>query len=214
MRDPNDVSTIDIMSTLIGYARVSTADQSLDMQMDALKKAGCHQVFTDVASAVKSVRPGLEKALAYLREGDTLVVWKIDRLGRSLAHLVQTVDQLRERGVAFRSLTDAGLDTTTRNGKLLFNLFATLAEFERDLIRERTKAGLATAAANGRRGGRRPVITPAKLDRALRLIRDKKLTVREAAAVIGVGKTALYEAIKATDKVHNSEIEGVDQADL
>lgn len=214
MRDPNDVSTIDIMSTLIGYARVSTADQSLDMQMDALKKAGCHQVFTDVASAVKSVRPGLEKALAYLREGDTLVVWKIDRLGRSLAHLVQTVDQLRERGVAFRSLTDAGLDTTTRNGKLLFNLFATLAEFERDLIRERTKAGLATAAANGRRGGRRPVITPAKLDRALRLIRDKKLTVREAAAVIGVGKTALYEAIKATDTAHNSEIEGAEQADL
>ncbi len=210
MRDPNDVSTIDIMSTLIGYARVSTADQSLDMQIDSLKKAGCHQVFTDVASAVKSVRPGLEKALAYLREGDTLVVWKIDRLGRSLAHLVQTVDQLRERGVAFRSLTDAGLDTTTRNGKLLFNLFATLAEFERDLIRERTKAGLATAAAKGRRGGRRPVITSAKLDRALRLIRDKNLTVREAAAVIGVGKTALYEALKAT----GSEIEGIEQADL
>ncbi|HHP5462206.1 TPA: recombinase family protein [Aeromonas veronii] len=210
MRDPNDVSTLDIMSTLIGYARVSTADQSLDMQIDSLKKAGCHQVFTDVASAVKSVRPGLEKALAYLREGDTLVVWKIDRLGRSLAHLVQTVDQLRERGVAFRSLTDAGLDTTTRNGKLLFNLFATLAEFERDLIRERTKAGLATAAAKGRRGGRRPVITSAKLDRALRLIRDKNLTVREAAAVIGVGKTALYEALKAT----GSEIEGIEQADL
>ncbi|MCK2086494.1 recombinase family protein [Aeromonas sp. 3925] len=210
MRDPNDVSTIDIMSTLIGYARVSTADQSLDMQIDSLKKAGCHQVFTDVASAVKSVRPGLEKALAYLREGDTLVVWKIDRLGRSLAHLVQTVDQLRERGVAFRSLTDAGLDTTTRNGKLLFNLFATLAEFERDLIRERTKAGLATAAAKGRRGGRRPVMTSAKLDRALRLIRDKNLTVREAAAVIGVGKTALYEALNAT----GSEIEGIEQADL
>ena len=214
MRDPNDVGTIDIMSTLIGYARVSTADQSLDMQIDSLKKAGCHQVFTDVASAVKSVRPGLEKALAYLREGDTLVVWKIDRLGRSLAHLVQTVDQLRERGVAFRSLTDAGLDTTTRNGKLLFNLFATLAEFERDLIRERTKAGLATAAAKGRRGGRRPVITSAKLDRALRLIRDKNLTVREAAAVIGVRKTALYEALKATDTAHSSEIEGIEQADL
>lgn len=214
MRDPNDVGTIDIISTLIGYARVSTADQSLDMQIDSLKKAGCHQVFTDVASAVKSVRPGLEKALAYLREGDTLVVWKIDRLGRSLAHLVQTVDQLRERGVAFRSLTDAGLDTTTRNGKLLFNLFATLAEFERDLIRERTKAGLATAAAKGRRGGRRPVITSAKLDRALRLIREKNLTVREAAAVIGVGKTALYEALKATDTAHSSEIEGFEQADL
>lgn len=214
MRDPNDVGTIDIMSTLIGYARVSTADQSLDMQIDSLKKAGCHQVFTDVASAVKSVRPGLEKALAYLREGDTLVVWKIDRLGRSLAHLVQTVDQLRERGVAFRSLTDAGLDTTTRNGKLLFNLFATLAEFERDLIRERTKAGLATAAAKGRRGGRRPVITSAKLERALRLIKDKNLTVREAAAVIGVGKTALYEALKATGADHSSEIEGIEQADL
>lgn len=214
MRDPNDVGTIDIMSTLIGYARVSTTDQSLDMQIDSLKKAGCHQVFTDVASAVKSVRPGLEKALAYLREGDTLVVWKIDRLGRSLAHLVQTVDQLRERGVAFRSLTDAGLDTTTRNGKLLFNLFATLAEFERDLIRERTKAGLATAAAKGRRGGRRPVITSAKLERALRLIKDKNLTVREAAAVIGVGKTALYEALKATGADHSSEIEGIEQADL
>lgn len=214
MRDPNDVGTIDIMSTLIGYARVSTADQSLDMQIDSLKKAGCHQVFTDVASAVKSVRPGLEKALAYLREGDTLVVWKIDRLGRSLAHLVQTVDQLRERGVAFRSLTDAGLDTTTRNGKLLFNLFATLAEFERDLIRERTKAGLATAAAKGRRGGRRPVITSPKLERALRLIKDKNLTVREAAAVIGVGKTALYEALKATGADHSSEIEGIEQADL
>ena len=210
MRDPNDVSTLDIMSTLIGYARVSTADQSLDMQIDSLKKAGCHQVFTDVASAVKSVRPGLEKALAYLREGDTGVGGKIERLGGSLAHLVQTVDQLRERGVAFRSLTDAGLDTTTRNGKLLFNLFATLAEFERDLIRERTKAGLATAAAKGRRGGRRPVITSAKLERALRLIKDKNLTVREAAAVIGVGKTALYEALKAT----GSEIEGIEQADL
>ena len=137
MRDPNDPGTMDIgMTTLIGYARVSTADQSLDMQIEALKKAGCHQVFTDVASGAKAGRPGLEKALAYLREGDTLVVWKIDRLGRSLPHLVQTVDELRERGVAFRSLTDAGIDTATRNGKLLFNLFATLAEFERDLDRK------------------------------------------------------------------------------
>jgi DNA invertase Pin-like site-specific DNA recombinase len=109
------------------------------MQIDALKKAGCHQVFTDVASGAKADRPGLDKALEYLREGDTLVVWKIDRLGRSLVHLVQTIDALRERGVGFRSLTDAGIDTTTRNGKLLFNLFATLAEFERDLISERTK---------------------------------------------------------------------------
>ncbi|MDO4636352.1 MAG: recombinase family protein [Lautropia sp.] len=197
MRDPNDPGTMDIgMTTLIGYARVSTADQSLDMQIGALKKAGCHQVFTDVASGAKAARPGLEKALAYLREGDTLVVWKIDRLSRSLPHLVQTVDELRERGVAFRSLTDAGIDTATRNGKLLFNLFATLAEFERDLIRERTKAGLVTAAARGRHGGRRPVVTPAKLERARKLMADKALTVREAAAAVKVGKTALYEALK------------------
>lgn len=109
---------------------------------------------------------------------------------------MQTVDELRERGVAFRSLTDAGIDTATRNGKLLFNLFATLAEFERDLIRERTKAGLATAAARGRHGGRRPVVTPAKLERARKLMADKGLTVREAAAAVKVGKTALYEALK------------------
>ena len=201
MRDPNDSSTMDIgMTTLIGYARVSTADQSLDMQIEALKKAGCNQVFTDVASGSKAARPGLEKALAYLREGDTLVVWKIDRLGRSLRHLVQTVDELRERGVAFRSLTDTGIDSTTRNGKLLFNLFAMLAEFERDLIRERTKAGLSAAAAQGRKGGRRHVVTPAKLERARKLITTKQMSVREAAVVIKVGKTALYEALnKAGD---------------
>ena len=186
MRDPNDPGTMDIgMTTLIGYARVSTADQSLDMPIEALEKAGCHQVFTDVASGAKAARPGLEKA-----------VWKIDRLGRSLGHLVQTALELRERGVGFRSLTDAGIDTETRTGKLMFNLFATLAEFERDLIRERTKAGLATAAARGRHGGRRPVVTPAKLERARKLMADKGLTVREAAAAVKVGKTALYEALK------------------
>nr|AGH89369.1 putative resolvase [uncultured bacterium] len=187
--------------TLIGYARVSTADQSLEMQVEALKAAGCDQVFTDVASGAKAERPGLDKALEYLREGDTLMVWKIDRLGRSLAHLVQTVEELRERGVGFRSLTDAGIDTTTRSGRLLFNLFATLAEFERDLIRERTKAGLANAVARGRNGGRRPVVTPEKLARAQKLMQSaaeggKGLTVREAAAAIKVGKTALYDALK------------------
>ncbi|WP_443694971.1 recombinase family protein [Pseudomonas sp.] len=183
------------MTTLIGYARVSTPDQNVAMQVDALEKAGCHRVFTDVASGAKASRPGLDQALAYLREGDTLTVWKIDRLGRSLSHLVQTVDDLRDRGVSFRSLNDAGIDTTTRNGKLLFNLFATLAEFERDLIRERTKAGLESAAARGRHGGRRPVITPSKLDKAQKLM-AKGLSVREAAAAIKVGKTALYDALR------------------
>lgn len=195
MRDPKDSKTLDIgITTLIGYARVSTSDQSVTMQVDALEKAGCVRVFTDVASGAKASRPGLDEALSYLREGDTLVVWKIDRLGRSLSHLVQTVDALRDRGVSFRSLNDAGIDTTTRNGKLLFNLFGTLAEFERDLIRERTKAGIESAAARGRHGGRRPVITPAKLAKAQQLM-SKGLTVREAAAAIKVGKTALYGAL-------------------
>ncbi|EET8237118.1 recombinase family protein [Escherichia coli] len=197
MRDQHDTKTASMdMSTLIGYARVSTADQSLDMQIDALKKAGCHQVFTDVASGAKADRLGLDKALEYLREGDTLVVWKIDRLGRSLAHLVQTIDALRERGVGFRSLTDAGIDTTTRSGKLLFNLCAMLAEFERDLISERTKASLAVAKARGRKGGRRVAVTPYMLERA-RILMDKKgLTVGEAAAALSVGRSTLYRALK------------------
>jgi DNA invertase Pin-like site-specific DNA recombinase len=201
MRDPNDPGTLDIgMTTLIGYARVSTPDQNLAMQVEALKKAGCHRVFTDVASGAKSARPGLDEALAYLRHGDTLVVWKLDRLGRSLSHLVQTVEDLRERGVGFRSLTDAGMDTTTSSGRLLFNMMAALAAFERDLIRERTKAGLVSAAARGRKGGRRPVVTPAKLAKARRLIDESGLTVREAASAVGVGKTALYDALRAEDE--------------
>ena len=197
MRDPNDHGTLEIaMGTAIGYARVSTSDQNLAMQVEALEQAGCQRVFTDVASGAKEDRPGLEKALQYLREGDTLVVWKLDRLGRSLNHLVQTVEGLRRREVSFRSLSDPGIDTTTRSGRLLFNLFASLAEFERDLIHERTMAGLASAAARGRKGGRKPVITPTKLQKA-KLMLNKGLTVREAAAAIKVGKTALYEALKA-----------------
>jgi len=196
MRDPNDTQTDDLnMTTLIGYARVSTPDQNLSMQVEALEKAGCHRIFTDVASGAKAERPGLEEALAYLRKGDTLVVWKIDRLGRSLSHLVQIVDSLRDRGVSFRSLNDSGMDTTTRNGRLIFNVFASFAEFERDLIRERTKAGLESAAAQGRLGGRRPVITPATLLKAKQLM-AKGLTVREAAASLKVGKSALYAALR------------------
>lgn len=195
MKHPHDPGTMEMaMPTLIGYARVSTSDQNMAMQVEALEKAGCHRVFTDVASGAKADRPGLDQALAYLRDGDTLVVWKIDRLGRSLSHLVQTVEALRDRGVSFRSLNDAGIDTSTRNGKLMFNFFAMLAEFERDLIRERTKAGLASAVAQGRNGGRKPVITPEKLAKAQQLIAQGK-TVREAAAAIKVGKTPLYEAL-------------------
>lgn len=209
MRDQHDTKTASMdMSTLIGYARVSTAEQSLDMQIDALKKAGCHHVFTDIASGAKgakSHRPGLEKALEYLREGDTLVVWKIDRLGRSLVHLVQTVDALRERGIGFRSLTDAGIDTTTRNGKMLFNLFATLAEFERDLISERTKASLAVARARGRKGGRRFMVTPDKLAKARALMEKRGMTVGEAAKALNIGRSTLYRALNADSDTKDDE---------
>lgn len=178
----------------IGYARISTADQSLAPQVDALKAAGCAEIFEDCVSGAKTDRPGLNEALDHLRSGDTLIVWKLDRLGRSMSHLIDTVRDLDQRGVGFRSLTE-GIDTTTSGGTLVFHLFGALAQFERDLIRERTRAGLSAAAARGRKGGRKAVVTPEKLARAKMLI-EKGLTVREAAARIKVGKTALYDAIK------------------
>jgi DNA invertase Pin-like site-specific DNA recombinase len=138
---------------LIGYARISTHEQNLDLQEDALKAAGCKKVYTDKTGGAKSERPGLEKALADARPGDTLVVWKLDRLGRSLKHLIETVTDLSHRGVGFKSLQE-NIDTTTSGGKLVFHVFGALAEFERDIIRERTLAGLAAARARGRKGGR------------------------------------------------------------
>lgn len=179
----------------IGYARVSTAEQDLALQFDALAKAGCARVFEDTASGATADRPGLPAALAFAREGDVLVVWKLDRLGRSLPHLIETVNALEARGVGFRSLTEA-IDTTTPGGRLIFHIFGALGQFERDLIRERTRAGLDAAAARGRRGGRRPVMTEEKLRRARKLM-AQGLTVREVAARIKVGKTALYAALGA-----------------
>ena len=170
----------------------------MSLQITALKKAGCHRIFKDVASGAKSARPGLDSALEYLREGDTLIVWKLDRLGRSLTHLVQTVDVLRDRNVGFRSLTES-IDTTTPSGELIFHMFAVLAQFERNLIRERTKAGLEIAKARGRKGGRRPVITPDKLAKARKLIELKDLTVREAAFSLKVSKSALYVALSRNE---------------
>jgi DNA invertase Pin-like site-specific DNA recombinase len=178
---------------VIGYVRVSTAMQDGALQHDALIKAGCSKLFEDKASGAKSDRPGLNDALAYVRDGDVLAVWKLDRLGRSLPHLIETVTSLGGRGIGFRSLTE-GVDTSTPNGRLVFHIFGALAEFERDLIRERTGAGLAAAAARGRKGGRKPVMTSEKLARAKALIAEG-LNVREAAARVKVGKTALYEAL-------------------
>lgn len=179
---------------LIGYARVSTTEQYTTLQIDALCHAGCQRVFEDTASGVKAERPGLTAALAYLREGDVLTVWRLDRLGRSLSHLIETVDTLQARGAGLRSLTE-NIDTTTAGGLLIFHVFGALGQFERDLIRERTKAGLSAAAARGRKGGRKPVVTADKLLRAREYIANG-LNVREAAARLKIGKTALYAALQ------------------
>src|ERR687890_252727 len=143
---------------LIGYARVSTEDQNLDLQRDALETAGCEQIYTDRVSGTKARRPGLEQALSHLRAGDTLVVWRLDRLGRSLRHLIDTVTELQEKGIGFKSLTES-IDTTTSGGRLVFHIFASLAEFEREIIRERTQAGLQAARARGKTGGRPKALT-------------------------------------------------------
>lgn len=179
----------------IGYARVSTTDQDFALQLDALAAGGCDQVFEDRASGAKADRPGLAQALAYVRPGDVLVVWKLDRLGRSMSHLVDTVRELDGRGIGLRSLTEQ-IDTTTPGGRLIFHVFGALGQFERDLIRERTRAGLTAAAARGRHGGRKPVVTAEKLSKAQSLI-AKGLTTREAATRVKVGKTALYKALQA-----------------
>lgn len=180
----------------IGYARVSTAEQDTALQTDALQKAGCSRIFEDKVSGAKAERPGLAAALSYLREGDILVVWRLDRLGRSLRHLIETVATLEAQGVGFQSLTE-NIDTTTPGGRLIFHVFGALGQFERDLIRERTRAGLAAAAARGRKGGRKPVMTPEKLQRAREYIANG-LNVREAAARLKVGKSTLYVALQTT----------------
>ena len=187
---------------LIGYVRVSTAEQNTALQTDALRKAGCKRVFEDTVSGVKADRPGLTAALAYLRDGDVLTVWRLDRLGRSLPHLIETIGALEARGVGFRSLSES-IDTTTSGGRLIFHVFGALGQFERDLIRERTKAGLASAAARGRKGGRRPVVTPDKLRRAREYL-SNGLNVREAAARLKIGKTALYAALQAASRNRSS----------
>lgn len=183
---------------LIGYARVSTNAQDLALQLDALRAIGCERIFEDRVSGAKTDRPGLAAALGFIREGDVLAVWKLDRFGRSMSHLLETVESLNRQGIGFRSITEA-IDTTTPGGRLVFHIFGALGQFERDLIRERTRAGLSAAAARGRKGGRKPVVTPDKLRRAQILLSDEKLTVVEVAGRLKVGKTALYNALKAVE---------------
>lgn len=176
---------------LIGYARVSTQDQDLALQREALTTAGCEKLFTEKASGAQRDRPALQAALHYTRSGDTLVVWKLDRLARSLKQLIETVEELEERKIGLRSLTEA-IDTTTSGGKLVFHVFAALAEFERGLIRERTRAGLDAARAQGRTGGRPPAMKAADLAAARALLRDPEITVANAAKRLGVAPSTLY----------------------
>jgi DNA invertase Pin-like site-specific DNA recombinase len=178
---------------LVGYARVSTADQTPALQLDALKAAGCEQVFVEKASGAQRERPELTAALAYVRDhaGDVLVVWKMDRLARSLAQLIATVTDLEGRGVGFRSLTEA-IDTTSAGGRLVFHIFGAMAEFERSIIRERTRAGLAAARTRGKTGGRPPALTPKDLVAAKALLVDPEISVEDVARRLGVAPSTLY----------------------
>jgi len=176
---------------LLGYACVSTLEQDPVLQHDALAAAGCVRVFTDRASGALDERVELARVLDHAREGDTVVVWRLDRLGRSLRHLVDTITELEHRGVGFRSLSES-IDTTTPGGKLVFHIFAALAEFERDLIRERTRAGLEAARARGRNGGRPSVMTAEKLRVARELYEAREHTTAQIARVLGVSRATLY----------------------
>src|ERR671913_2352943 len=162
----------------IGYARVSTQEQTLALQQDALTQAGCEQVFTDTVSGSQDERPGLSDALSHLRAGDTLVVWRLDRLGRSLRHLIDTITALNDRGVGFKSLQE-NIDTTTSGGKLVFHIFGALAEFEREIIRERTQAGLTAARARGKSGGRPKALTDKQVEMLRHLAADKDRSIKD-----------------------------------
>lgn len=182
----------------IGYARVSKNEQHLDLQRDALKKAGCHEknIFTDKITGTKAERSGLTQALSHLREGDTLVVWRLDRLGRSLNHLIETVTNLQAQHIAFQSITE-NIDTSTATGQLVFHIFGALAEFERNLIRERTLAGLEAARARGRLGGR-PALTPTspKVAMAQKLYADKTNAVSDICQTLNISRATLYRYVK------------------
>src|SRR5512144_3076697 len=180
---------------LVGYARVSTLEQPVALQQDALTKAGCERIFTDTASGSRTDRSGLDQSLSFLRDGeDILVVWRLDRLGRSLGHLIDTIGMLQDRGIGFKSLQEQ-IDTTTSGGKLVFHVFGALAEFERDLIRERTQAGLDAARARGRFGGRPKALDPRKAAIAQALYNDKTNTIADICRTLRISRATLYRSI-------------------
>lgn len=184
----------------VDYARFSTADQYLRMQEDALKSAGCEEIYTDIASGAKSQRPGSDKALNYLREGDTLIVWKLDRLGRSIQHLIQNIAALQDKKIYFKCLQET-IDTTTSGGKLIFHIFSALAEFERDLIRERTEAGLKAARARGRMGGRPPLLDNRQINRMIEMYNEQKNTVGEICKIYDISRPSFYNYLKQRRKM-------------
>jgi DNA invertase Pin-like site-specific DNA recombinase len=184
---------------LVGYARVSTDDQDLTLQRDALAGLGVGQdeIFTDKLSGSKTVRPGLDACITHLQHGDTLVVWRLDRLGRSMHHLVELIEQLRNRGVGFRSVCDGLIDTTSPSGELIFHIFSALAQFERRLIQERTRAGLASARARGRLGGRPPIdLDEAKVRAARRLHDDHTLNIDEICKTLNISRSTYYRYVQ------------------
>lgn len=186
---------------LIGYARVSTNGQELTLQLDALAKAGCAKklIFVDKVSGAKAARPGLDACLTGLKEGDTLVVWRLDRLGRSVRHLIDLVEQLRQRKVGFKSLCDGAIDTTTASGELIFHIFTALAQFERRLIQERTRAGLEAARARGRKGGRKPIAADdPRVQTAKKMHADKTMPIADICETLRISRATFYRYLAAT----------------
>jgi DNA invertase Pin-like site-specific DNA recombinase len=180
---------------IIGYARVSTNDQNPELQVDALKKAGAEQIFQEKFTGTLRERPELSQCLRMLRQGDVLIVWKLDRLARSLKDLVEIVQDLQDRGIGFKSLTES-IDTTSSGGRLVFHIFGALAEFERDLIRERTMAGLQAARARGRKGGRKPAMSASDVRKAAAMLSNPQITKTEVAAHFDVTRTTLNASLK------------------
>lgn len=190
------------MGKLLGYARVSTGEQDLQLQLDALNEAGCEFVFRDKASGARASRPGLDACIAALEPGDTLVVWRLDRLGRSMPHLVGLVEELLGKGIGFRSLQDGAIDTTTASGELMFNIFSSLSQFERRLIQERTHAGLAAARARGRLGGRKPISPDdPRVVSAKQLHKDRSLSIDQICETLGISRPTFYRYLALPDSV-------------
>jgi DNA invertase Pin-like site-specific DNA recombinase len=182
----------------IGYIRVSTQEQNLNLQRDALQKAGCSRIFEDTMSGTIDARPGLQQALAFARAGDTIVVWRLDRLGRSLRHLIDVAADLEKRGIGLCSLTES-IDTSSAGGRLIFNIFGSLAEFERCLIRDRTLAGLAAARARGRVGGRPSAFDERKLSLAKMMLKENT-PVRDICEALGVSRSSFYRNLADTNE--------------